>query len=55
MDHEVVVVIPKEDIIGHAAMLKNKSGTFGLSTETYSAVGLGTVVRHSYLSCLNYN
>jgi hypothetical protein len=55
VDHEVVMVIPKEDVIGHAAMLKHKSGTFGLSTETYTAVGLGTAVRHSYLSGLNYN
>jgi hypothetical protein len=55
VDHEVVMVIPREDVIGHAAMLKHKSGTFGLSTETYTAVGLGTAVHHSYLSGLNYN
>jgi hypothetical protein len=55
VDHEVVVVIPKEDIIGHVAMLKHKSGTFGLKKETYSAVGLGTSVHHSSLSGLNGN
>jgi hypothetical protein len=41
VDHEVVVVIPKEDIIGDAAMLKQRSGTFGWEKETYNAVGLG--------------
>jgi hypothetical protein len=55
VEHEVVVVIPKEDIIGHAAMLRHKSGTFGLSTETYSAVGLGTSVSHASFSGLNYD
>jgi len=50
VEHEVVVVIQTEDIIGHAAMLKHMKGTFGLSTETCTAVGLGTAVRHASLS-----
>ncbi|OAV91124.1 hypothetical protein PTTG_04201 [Puccinia triticina 1-1 BBBD Race 1] len=43
-DWEAVVVIDTESIIGHAAMLKHQSGTFGITTETISAVGLGTSV-----------
>ena len=43
-DYEMVVVIDTEAIIGHAAMLKHQSGTFGIPTKTISAVGLGTSV-----------
>ena len=43
-DWEALVVIDTEAIIGHAAMLKHQSGTFGIKTETISAVGLGTSV-----------
>ncbi|KAI7965067.1 hypothetical protein MJO29_003165 [Puccinia striiformis f. sp. tritici] len=41
-DHEAVVVIETHAIIGHVAILQHQSGTFGISTQTISAVGLGT-------------
>ena len=51
-DHEAVVVIDSKDVIGHAAILRHQSGTFGISTGTISAVGLGTSVRDSKLLIL---
>lgn len=52
--HEALVVIDSKDVIGHAALLRHQSGTFGLSNGTISAVGLGTSVCDSYLFMLLY-
>ena len=43
-EYEAVVVIDSKDVIGHAAILQHQKGTFGIKTETLSAVGLGTSV-----------
>ncbi|OAV91099.1 hypothetical protein PTTG_28099 [Puccinia triticina 1-1 BBBD Race 1] len=40
--HEVSAVIDSDLVIGHIAILRHGAGTFGLATETVSAVGLGT-------------
>ena len=45
--YEAFVVIDSKDVIGHAALLRHQSGTFGISTGTISAVGLGTSVSDS--------
>ncbi|OAV88224.1 hypothetical protein PTTG_29108 [Puccinia triticina 1-1 BBBD Race 1] len=44
-EFEMTTVIDSDRIIGHMAMLRHAPGTFGLSAETISAVGLRTAVR----------
>ncbi|OAV90608.1 hypothetical protein PTTG_28271 [Puccinia triticina 1-1 BBBD Race 1] len=41
-NYEALAVIASEEIIGHVACMKNPAGTFGLTNETISAVGLGS-------------
>ena len=42
--HNALVVVNSSRIIGHVAITRHVVGTFGVLTETISAVGLGTAV-----------
>ena len=52
------VVIPMSSVVGNIAILENDTGKFGISGETISCVGLGTLVSFGFcdpyvnLNCL---
>lgn len=43
---DVSIVVNTDRIIGHAACLKNVTGTFNIQYETFGMVGLGRLVSH---------